>query len=379
MIKLDGMLMIGSAGANVGKTELGCSLINRFSKDNDIIGLKITTIKAKGGQCPRGGEGCGVCSSIEGDFLITEEEDSSSGKDTAKLLAAGASRVYWLRVMREHLEESMKSLLEVIGGDKIIVCESNSLRKVVEPGLFFMVARDDLEVWKHSARSVKKYADRVIISDGRRFDFDIGRIRLVDGRWGIQEDATAIIMAGGDSSRMGVDKSMLPIGGRPMVEQVYEQLRDSFCQVLISCNNSEKLGFLGVEVVADKIAGQGPLMGIASALEASENDINFVVACDIPRINMAFVRRLLAGAREAEIVMPITGEGNFEPLFAVYRKSILGAINEVLSSGRRKIIEVFDLCKVKYVKLDEPEWLSNINTQVEYEEFRKRYEDDKVR
>ena len=52
MIKLDGMLMIGSAGTNVGKTELACALIRKFSKSKPIIGIKVTTIRAKDGQCP---------------------------------------------------------------------------------------------------------------------------------------------------------------------------------------------------------------------------------------------------------------------------------------------------------------------------------------
>ena len=71
MIKLDKMLMIGSAGSNVGKTELACALLNTFGKNHDIVGIKVTTIKDKDGQCPRGGEGCGVCSSLDGNFCIT--------------------------------------------------------------------------------------------------------------------------------------------------------------------------------------------------------------------------------------------------------------------------------------------------------------------
>ncbi|MFB0524886.1 MAG: nucleoside-triphosphatase, partial [Phycisphaerae bacterium] len=130
MIKLDGMLMIGSAGANVGKTELACALIRKFSKNTDVIGIKVTTIKAKDGRCPRGGQGCGVCSSLEGNFYITRETNTTSGKDTARLLAAGASRVFWLRVMKTHLKEGIAALLDIIGPNAISICESNSLRQV---------------------------------------------------------------------------------------------------------------------------------------------------------------------------------------------------------------------------------------------------------
>jgi molybdopterin-guanine dinucleotide biosynthesis protein A len=379
MLKLDGMLMLGSAGINAGKTELACALLRKLKKTNDVIGIKVTTIKDKDGQCPRGGEGCGVCSSIEGNFCITQETDSGSGKDTARLLAAGASRVFWLRVLKEHLIEGLTALLEIIGPDAVSICESNSLRQVVKPGLFLMVRNRDLKTWKSSAQQVKKCADRIIISEASSFDFDIDRIKLINGRWILQMQATAIIMAGGDSSRMGIDKSMLPIKGKPLIKTICEQLRGFFDQILISANEVDKFAFLGFEVVPDKVPKQGPLMGIASALQASANELNFVVACDIPKINLTCVNRMLAEAAksQADIVIPITGKKRYEPLFAIYRKSALEAINKALSSGKCKISDAFTLCKIKYIELDDKDWLVNLNTIDDYEEFQKEH-DDKV-
>jgi len=156
-----------------------------------------------------------------------------------------------------------------------------------------------------------------------------------------------------------------------MIERICEQLHDTFSQILISANDSHKFAFLGQQVVPDKVPGRGPLMGIASALQVSDNELNFIVACDIPYINLCFVRRMLAEAKEVDIVIPIAAK--FEPLFAVYRKSALAAINEVLSSGGRKISDVFSRCRVKYIELDDAQWLKNINTMTEYEELRKKY------
>jgi len=379
MIKLDGMLMIGSAGANIGKTELACALIKKFNKNKPIIGIKVTTIKAKDGQCPRGGQGCGVCSSLEGNFCITQETDADSGKDTARLLAAGAAKVFWLRVMKTHLKEGLADLLDKIGADAVSLCESNSLRQVVEPGLFLMVRDKDPRMWKSSADAVKKYADKVVVSpqdalrqDGSSFDFDIGRIKLLGGKWVMQEQATAIIMAGGDSSRMGMDKSVLAINGKPMVEIIAEQLRASFSQTLISANDAEKFAFLGLQIVPDRIQGQGPLMGIASALEASANEMNFVVACDIPHIDLTYVRKMLSRAKGADIVIPRSRDKEYEPLFAVYNKSALEVINKVLRTGGRKISDVFTRCKVSYIEL-KADSFTNLNTRAEYEEFCKKY------
>ncbi|GAG16725.1 unnamed protein product, partial [marine sediment metagenome] len=257
----------GSAGANIGKTELACALIRKFSKSKPIIGIKVTTIKAKDGQCPRGGQGCGVCSSLEGNFCITQETDADSGKDTARLLAAGAAKVFWLRVMKTHLKEGLADLLDEIGADAVSLCESNSLRQVVKPGLFLMVRGKDPRMWKSSADAVKKYADKVVVSpqsrkgrlvadalrqDGSSFDFDIGLIKLLGGKWVMQEQATAIIMAGGDSRRMGMDKSVLAINGKPIVEIIAEQIRTSFSQTLISANDAEKFAFLGLQIVPDR-------------------------------------------------------------------------------------------------------------------------------
>lgn len=372
MMKLDGMLMIGSAGRNAGKTALACEVIKKFCKSTDIIGVKVTTIKAKNGKCPRGGRGCGVCSSLDGDFCITEELKKNSSKDTSKLLAAGAHRVFWLRVMRSHLEQGLTALLSVIGSDAISVCESNSLRHVVEPGLFLMITAPNLKRWKDSARNVRRYVDKVVASDGSSFDFDIDEIKLTKHRWQIEPSATAIILAGGKSSRMGTDKSMLPINNQTMLEHICKQLRGTFSQILISADDIEKYAPVGFEVVRDKAADQGPLMGIASALEASVNELNFVVACDIPYIKMDFVRKMLAEAGGADITVPITDDKKFEPLFAVYRKSALDAIKRALRKGNRKISDVFDLCEVKYIDLGKVDWLVNLNTMAEYEEFQRK-------
>jgi len=378
MIKLDGMLMIGSAGANVGKTELACALIKKFSRTANITGIKVTTIKAKDGQCPRGGIGCGVCSSLDGDFSITEETDSNSHKDTARLLAAGAKRVFWLRVLKKNLKEGLTALLDIIGPEAISICESNSLRQVVEPGLFLMFKGRNSKTWKSSARNVKQYADIIVVSvqgdhtgSPLRFDFDLEQIKLSGKKWTLQEKATAIIMAGGDSSRMGVDKSMLQIKDRPLIKHICDQLRGTFEKILISTDDVEKYAFLGCDCIPDKMPGQGPLMGIASALEASDNELNFIVACDIPHIDIRFVRKMLTEAQAADMVIPTTGNGKHEPLFAIYNKSALKCINKVLSSGRRKISDAFALCNVKYINLGAKQ-LTNLNTMEEYEEFRKK-------
>jgi molybdenum cofactor guanylyltransferase len=370
MIRLTNMLMIGSSGSNVGKTELTCALLRRLGGDHRIVGVKVTAVGVKDGTCPRGGQGCGVCSSMDAECRITEETDRHSKKDTGRLLAAGADRVYWLRVMRTHLAQGLTALLRTVGRDAVLICESNSLRQVAEPGLFLMVDRTDCRSWKPSAQQVKQHADKIVLSDGGRFDLDLGRIQLVATRWLLTEDATAIVLAGGRSQRMGTDKSMLPIDGQPMIEHICRQLRGTFARVLISANDPEKFSFLGLEVIPDRVPDQGPLMAVASALEASQTELNLIVGCDIPHIRLPIARRILAEAEEADIAVPVTGDGREQPLFAVYRRSIRRHMDAVLESGARRLTDVYRLCRVRRTELGDTGWFANLNTMADYERFR---------
>ena len=138
-------------------------------------------------------------------------------------------------------------------------------------------------------------------------------------------------MAGGDSTRMGQDKSMLPVDGRPMIKYILDGLTPHFDRVIVSADDAGGYGFLGVEVVEDRVAGRGPLMGIASAVRASGSEVNFVIGCDIPEFDLRLVRRLVGEAGEYDAVVPRTGRSQYEPVFAVYRKSALGGMEQALS------------------------------------------------
>jgi molybdopterin-guanine dinucleotide biosynthesis protein A len=181
--------------------------------------------------------------------------------------------------------------------------------------------------------------------------------------------ATAIIMAGGRSKRMGQDKTMLEINGAPVIKYVFDQLRLHFDQILISSSNMAKHSFPGVKVVPDEVANKGPLMGIASALRISRNDINFVIACDIPEVDIGLVRRFIEKSRNFDAVVPQTGPSQYEPLFAVYKKSTLAAIDESIISGNYKILDPLKKCKVHYVELSRTEQLRNLNTMNDYLQY----------
>ena len=185
-----------------------------------------------------------------------------------------------------------------------------------------------------------------------------------------RENATAIILAGGKSSRMGRDKSLLFANSLPLIEKIVTQLKDHFPEIIIGSSDTEKYRFLNLPVIPDLEEGKGPLMGIYSTLLRSSHEINFVVACDIPDLDMKFIHEMLRQARNHQIVIPTWNDGKHEPLFAVYKKSVQNHVKELLGTGKRKISLLFDLVDVKYLPLpDDAKWYKNLNTMEDYKKY----------
>lgn len=186
MMHVPRMLLLGSTGRNSGKTLFACQLIEALRGRVDVVGIKVTAIDRRDGSCPRGGEGCGVCSSLDGVYLVTEETQAGPEKDTQRLLAAGARRVYWLRVLKASLKEGLEALWRVVDDDALLVCESNTLRTAVEPGLFLMFQRQGNQEIKASAQAVRGYVDRLVQFDGEGFDLALEDVEAASGGWSLK-------------------------------------------------------------------------------------------------------------------------------------------------------------------------------------------------
>ena len=375
-IHLPGMLLIGSAERNAGKTEFSCRTIKEFLGTRELVAVKITAIDRADGQCPRGGEGCGVCSSLKGSFELSEEKDATRHKDTCRLLAAGATKVFWLRVLKSHMREGLQKVLDTIGKDVVWLCESNSIRNVVRPGVFLMVQDSESGSYKASAKKVRGFVDCKVTTmrESESFDFDFERLSVDGNQWSLKEDAAVLILAGGKSSRMGSNKSLLPVGECSMIERIVNQVRVHFDETIISAADAEEYAFLNLPVAVDTESGCGPLMGMATALERSTHDLNFVTTCDVPDIDMPTVRSMLriAATVDADIVVPRYSDGKIEPLQGVYHKRVAPHIVDLLKAGERRVRSVFDGCKVEYYDLPFQSEIVNLNTKEEYEAYCER-------
>ena len=368
MIAKKNAILIGGAGRDVGKTAFACRIIERYARSVDVIGIKIT-VSGAGDQSDRGGHGGTAADenhSPGGSYRILEDPIPSGSTDTGRMLEAGARRAFWLRAKREFLEEGIEALFHLLPEGVCVVAEGTSARMIMEPGAFIVLGKRDDPVMKGSCAAVVHLADKTAVFDGLSWDFPPENCLFLDGEWMVRPAAGAVVLAGGDSFRIGQDKAMLPIAGKPMIAHIVDQLKRLFDEVVVSSNKPEAYRFLKLEIIPDLEPGQGPLMGIASSLRRMRHDLNFVVACDVPKIDLGFVRRLFALADGYDLVLPTIEDGRYEPLFAVYRKSVIAPAERILENGGRSILALLDRVKVRLVRIPDARWYRNINTDADY-------------
>jgi hypothetical protein len=190
MINIPDMLMVGASCKADGKTTFTCSLIEKFCSQFDIVGVKISTIDSVNKSHHPDVTGVGKNSSPLRPYYITEEKEKNGHTDTARMLAAGAKKVLWLQALNAHLEEGIKTLVgNFFSEETVSICESNRARRIIEPGAFIMIRGSQEAAWKPSALEVVEYADRIVVSDGAKFDIDLNDIQLLDRCWTVRKPA----------------------------------------------------------------------------------------------------------------------------------------------------------------------------------------------
>jgi FdhD protein len=196
------------------------------------------------------------------------------------------------------------------------------------------------------------------------------------GRAGIPVSFPAIagaILAGGQSTRMGSDKALLELQGQRLLERVHCTMASLFGSTLLVTNQPERYAFLPCPAVPDRFVGAGSLAGIHAALTHAATEWVFVVACDMPLLSPAVIRYLCGLIEDYEIVVPESCNG-LEPLHALYRRSCLPEMEAMVTSSRKRIIELYDLKKTRRVAWHEIAQLPgadrtflNLNTPAEFQ------------
>jgi len=155
---------------------------------------------------------------------------------------------------------------------------------------------------------------------------------------------SAVILAGGESRRMGHDKAWLEVGGQSLLARAVSAVRGSGIEeILISGRAGADYSALRCPVLLDRELGCGPLSGIERALEAARAPLLLALAVDLPNMTSAFLRQL------AERCDPLTGvvpklKGQLEPLAAIYPKRCRSIALDCLVNGQRAARDFADAC-----------------------------------
>ncbi len=190
-----------------------------------------------------------------------------------------------------------------------------------------------------------------------------------------QQMLSAIILAGGQSRRMGRDKALIDYRGRPIMAHVIDTLRALSDDIAVVSNRSDLYNSFGARVVPDYDPPCGPLGGIAAGLQAAQHPLAIAVACDMPFLSVSLLRWLIDQADDYDAVVPQTGE-EFEPLHAVYRRECYSPIVRRIERGERRVISFF--ADIRLRPVPEIEWrrldptgrsLVNLNTPDDLEKL----------
>ena len=185
--------------------------------------------------------------------------------------------------------------------------------------------------------------------------------------------ATAVVLTGGKSSRMGRPKALLPFDGEPLIVHVVRALKKMFAETVVVAAPDQELPSLPAVLVRDEVAYQGPVSGIYHGLKAATKEVCFVTSCDAPFLNLQLISQLLAQISDCDVVVPYWQQ-RFQPLHAVYRTSVLPLLKDQLERGELRPIFLYD--KVRTRKIPEQEIrrldseglsLLNMNSPAEYE------------
>ena len=182
---------------------------------------------------------------------------------------------------------------------------------------------------------------------------------------------TAIILAGGKSSRLGRDKALEKIGGKYLIERVIDSLSELGDDIIVVTAAPDQLPGLNIEKVIDTYPHTGAKVGLCTGINAATSFYSLVVACDMPFLNINLLRYLLDATPGFDAVIPRIGD-RIEPLHAVYSKNCIPLLDEQLRKGQLKISDLLNEINVRYVEAEEierydPRHLSlfNINSEAD--------------
>lgn len=186
------------------------------------------------------------------------------------------------------------------------------------------------------------------------------------------------ILAGGASSRMGTDKSMLSLGGVPTIEHICVNLKVVVDELVVITHKPDQYKFLSTPAYQDLYPGKGPLAGLHAAMYHRPADAYVLAACDMPFFNKEICKFLIEQLPGNEAILPIF-DGKRQPLASIVGKEAFPIVEEMLDKDIRKIGLLFEQIKTKkqdsfpFPEEDLFKHFFNMNYPDEYEKAKSVY------
>lgn len=196
---------------------------------------------------------------------------------------------------------------------------------------------------------------------------------------------TAIILAGGQSKRMGFDKKYIEVEGKYLLDSIVKNLEFEFEKIIIVTNTPCHLMKSNIKYIKDEIINIGPLGGIHAGLKCSDCEYNYVVACDMPYINLNYIRYLKKQVRietnlKSDAIITRFNEW-IEPFNGIYSKRIVNDIENYVGRNKRNIYSLISNMNTVYINENiarkfSPDWkmFKNLNTKRDLYEYVNSYE-----
>jgi len=164
----------------------------------------------------------------------------------------------------------------------------------------------------------------------------------------MHEAVSIAILAGGQSSRMGQDKSFVKLADKPLIAHVIERVQTLGLPIMIIANQPEAYQVFGLPVFTDVLPNRSSLTGLYSALHHSPSNYTLCVACDMPFLNPNLLNYLISLCTNDDAVVPIF-DGHPQGLLAAYRKTCLEPMRQQLEQNHLKIRDLYALLQTRWV------------------------------
>lgn len=242
----------------------------------------------------------------------------------------------------------------------------------VPVGVIFMVVRESLVEqvttrWNLPKGHVIKTADMA----PERILPIIRRERMIFNQKNVIP-VTGIVLAGGKSSRLGMDKGLVRYRNKSLINIAIERFR-ALCDTVLISSNSDAYNDLGYPVIKDVVNDCGPMMGIYSCLRKSATPVSLVASVDTPLVPAGLYRELIHIKDDAQVVVPSPGQGKYEPVIGLYEYSVLEQMEKLFARKNYTLPDLYKQICFKGMPVcgnqpfSNPAIFTNINTSADLE------------